>query len=127
MPTGRAYIGSSSNIDSAAVYDGTPDTNGGRCTSVGTDTSGIGEFLYAQPCKQNVAVDVPVDTSRLSNGQHQLSVTVEDAAGNSSVVYDGTISTSNAVADASSAELSDGSGGVGLGPANGSKGSRLSV
>ena len=68
---------------------------------------------------------MPVDTSRLSNGQHQLSVTVEDAAGNSSVVYDGTISTSNAVADASSAELSDGSGGVGLGPANGSKGSRL--
>jgi len=112
------------NVDGAEVYDATPDTNGGRCTSIGTDTSGIREFLYARPCKQNVAVDVPVDTTRLSNGRHQLSVIVEDAAGNRSVVYDGTISTSNAVAGASSARLSDRPPPVALGPANGSNASK---
>jgi hypothetical protein len=83
------------DLDSKPVYEGTPDTNGGRCASIGSDSSGVSEFLYAQPCKPTVSVDVPVDTTRFPNGQHQLKVAVQDAAGNMSVVYDGTVSIDN--------------------------------
>ncbi|MGO9249044.1 MAG: hypothetical protein ACLP7W_10720 [Solirubrobacteraceae bacterium] len=83
------------DLDGAQVYAGTPETNGGRCASIGTNASGISEFLYAQPCKQDVAVDVPMETTRFADGQHQLKVTVQDAAGNTAVVYDGTISIAN--------------------------------
>jgi hypothetical protein len=83
------------DVDGSAVYQGTPESNGGRCASIGEYASGVSEFLYAQPCKQEVAVDVPVDTSKLTNGSHQLKVTVQDAAANSAVVYDGAISIAN--------------------------------
>jgi hypothetical protein len=83
------------DLDGTQVYQGTPDTNGGRCASIGTNASGVGEFLYAQPCKQDVAVDVPIETTRFADGQHQLKVTVQDAAGNTAVVYDETISIAN--------------------------------
>lgn len=83
------------DLDGAQVYAGTPETNGGRCASIGKNASGVSEFLYAQPCKQDVAVDVPLETTRFANGSHNLKVTVQDAAGNTAVVYDGTISIAN--------------------------------
>jgi hypothetical protein len=52
-------------------------------------------FDYQQPCKQSETVDVPLDTTALTDGPHTLKVLVTDAAQNSSVVYDGTITTSN--------------------------------
>ncbi len=85
------------DLDGSAVYQGTPESNGGRCASIGTNPSGVSEFLYAQPCKQDVAVDVPLETTRFANGSHQLKVTVQDAAGNTAVVYAGTISIDNPV------------------------------
>ncbi len=112
------------DLDGTAVYEGTPDTNGGRCASIGTDSSGLSEFLYAQPCKRTVAVDVPVNTTSFANGQHQLKVTVKDAAGNTAVVYDGTITTSNANAKASSGEISSGGSlAFSRGPVNGTNAS----
>jgi hypothetical protein len=83
------------DVDGVAVYQGTPESNGGRCASIGVDTKGVSEFLYSQPCKRSVAVDVPIDTTKLSNGSHQLKVIVQDAAGNSSTVYAGAISVAN--------------------------------
>lgn len=83
-------------IDGSTVYQGTPDSNGGKCASIGADPSGINEFLSAQPCKRTAAIDVPVDTTRFSNGTHELKATVQDAAGNTAVVYDNTISIANA-------------------------------
>ena len=53
-------------------------------------------FDYSQPCRASQSVDLPIETSTVTDGQHTLKVTVQDAAGNSSVVYDGTISTHNA-------------------------------
>jgi hypothetical protein len=82
-------------LDGKQVYRGTPETNGGHCASIGADSNGVSEFLYAQPCKQDVAVDVPLETTGFANGSHALKVTVQDAAGNSAVVYDGTISIAN--------------------------------
>jgi hypothetical protein len=110
------------DVDGTAVYQGTPDANGGRCSSVGVDPSGVSEFLYAQPCKRNVAVDVPVDTTKFPNGQHQLKVTVQDAAGNSAVVYDGTISIANPGAPTGTA-IGPGSPAAVRGPANGTNAS----
>jgi hypothetical protein len=83
------------DVDGTTVYQGTPESNGGRCASIGVDTKGVSEFLYPQPCKRSVAVDVPVNTTKLSNGSHQLKVTVQDAAGNSSTVYAGAITVAN--------------------------------
>src|ERR1019366_8218597 len=52
-------------------------------------------FDASQPCKQSESVDLPINTATLTDGQHTLKVAVEDAAQNSSVVYDGTITTQN--------------------------------
>ncbi len=42
-----------------------------------------------------MAVDVPLEATKFANGSHTLKVTVQDAAGNSAVVYDGTITIAN--------------------------------
>ena len=52
-------------------------------------------FDYQQPCLTSEGVDVPVPTAGLSDGSHELAVTVTDAAGNSSTVLDQNITTSN--------------------------------
>ena len=105
-PEGPGVYRVTVDVDGSAVYQGTPESNGGRCASIGVDSKGVSEFLYPQPCKREVAVDVPVNTSKLTNGKHQLKVTVQDAAGNSSTVYDSTIS----IANSSGAGASGGGG-----------------
>jgi hypothetical protein len=87
-------------IDGKTVYAGTPDNNGGECASVGASGSAL-MFDYSQPCRASESVDLPINTSSLPDGQHTLKVIVEDAAQNSSVVYDGAISTHNAPANSS--------------------------
>jgi hypothetical protein len=79
-------------IDGKTVYSGTPNSNGGKCAAVGA-TGGALMFDYSQPCPASESVDLPINTSSLPNGQHTLKVSVQDAAGNSAVVYDGSIST----------------------------------
>jgi hypothetical protein len=83
-------------IDGNNIYQATPNTNGGRCAAVGTDpTSGALIFDYQQPCPQSVDVDIPVNTTTLTDGEHDVQVVVEDAAQNSSTVLDQTITTQN--------------------------------
>lgn len=79
-------------IDGKTVYSGTPDSNEGRCIPIG-ETGGTLIFDHAQPCRAGESVDLPINTATLANGQHTLKVTVEDAAENASVVYDGPITT----------------------------------
>jgi hypothetical protein len=79
-------------IDGKTIYSGTPNTNGGKCAAVGTSGSAL-MFDYSQPCRTSESVDLPINTTTLPNGQHTLKVLVQDAAGNSAVAYDGTIST----------------------------------
>lgn len=79
-------------IDGNTVYSGTPNSNGGKCVPVGT-SGGALMFDYGQPCPGSESVDLPIKTTALANGQHTLKVVVQDAAGNSAVAYDGTIST----------------------------------
>ena len=94
-PGGPGVYLVSVQIDGATVYNGTPNGNEGTCAAVGTYSNGSWEFEALQPCKQSETVDVPVNTTTLSDGEHTLRVTVTDAAENSSVVYDATITTAN--------------------------------
>jgi hypothetical protein len=83
-------------IDGQTVSSGSPNANGGRCVPVGTDPgTGALMFDYQQPCLTSEVVDVPVPTAAVPDGSHELTVTLTDAAGNSSTVFDQNITTSN--------------------------------
>jgi hypothetical protein len=81
--------------DGQTLYSATPDTNDGRCVPVGA-SGGALMFDASQPCKESEQVDLPIDTTSLTDGQHTLTVSVTDAAGNTSVVLDRAITTDNA-------------------------------
>jgi hypothetical protein len=83
-------------LDGHVVYSATPNPNGGACVPVGSDpATGALMFDSAQPCPPTESVDVPIPTAGLPDGRHGLAVTMTDAAGNHSTVYDQTITTSN--------------------------------
>jgi len=92
--SGPGVYSITATIDGAAVWSGTPNTNGGACVAVGSD-SGALMFDSQQPCPAAEAVSIPIATSGLPDGQHVLAVSVTDAAGNTSPVLDQTITTSN--------------------------------
>ena len=92
-PGGPGIFTALVTIDGRPVYDGTPDQNDGQCKSIGLDAAGVREFLATQPCKQSVELDIPIDTAVFASGNHTLKVTLTDAAGNVSTVYDTTIRT----------------------------------
>ncbi|HEX3688739.1 MAG TPA: hypothetical protein VHV28_03555 [Solirubrobacteraceae bacterium] len=95
-PSGPGIYSVTATVDGTAVFAGTPNTNDGACVPVGTDpASGALMFDFQQPCPPTEVVDIPVLTSGLSDGLHELAVTVTDAARNSSTVLDQNITTSN--------------------------------
>ena len=102
-PAGPGVYRVAVKIDGQTVYQATPNTNAGECAPVGTDpTTGAWIFDYQQPCPESVDVDVPIDTTVLSDGEHDVQVVVQDAAQNSSTVLDQTINTANLTTVASS-------------------------
>jgi hypothetical protein len=95
-PGGPGVYSVTVSIDGRAVWSGVPNGNSGACVPVGTDSAtGALMFDSPQPCLPTEVVDVPVPTTGLPDGAHELSVTVTDAARNSSTVLDQTITTSN--------------------------------
>jgi hypothetical protein len=82
-------------IDGQVVQRTVADENDGRCRDVGPASDGRPAFLYVQPCKGSVSVDVPFDTTRAPDGAHHLVVSVIDAAGNSAPVLDRAITIAN--------------------------------
>jgi hypothetical protein len=81
-------------IDGHAIWSGTPDLNEGECVAHGTYEGAL-KFRNQQPCPQEADVHTEVQTGTLAEGQHQLEVEVEDAAGNKATVYTGTITINN--------------------------------
>jgi len=112
-------------IDGKTVYDATPNTNGGKCVPVGS-SGGALMFDFNQPCPASESVDLPIDTATLPNGQHTLKVLVQDAAGNSAVVYDGSISTKQPASGSLGAQPGPGTGGSGAGAAGAANGATAS-
>ena len=96
-------------LDGKTLYDATPDSNAGRCVAVGA-SGGALMFDHNQPCRASESVNVPINTASVPDGQHALKVIVQDAAGNSSVVYDAQIATHNATTSSLGALPGPGSG-----------------
>jgi hypothetical protein len=95
-PGGPGVYTVSTAIDGVTVFSGTPDTAAGACVAHGADAAtGALMFDYAQPCPQSVMVRAPVPTTKLPDGQHTLTASVTDAAGNSATVFDQRIATFN--------------------------------
>ncbi len=82
-------------LDGKSFYSATPQSNGGKCTALGYDQAGAREFEYSQPCPQEAAVSMELATATIPNGAHQLTVEVEDAAGNTTAVVNRTITIGN--------------------------------
>jgi hypothetical protein len=85
------------SVDGKVVQSTVPNEDGGRCRNVGETTDGLAAFLYLQPCPQTESVDVPFNTTAVSNGPHHLVVNVIDAAGNAAPVLDREIDVNNPV------------------------------
>ncbi len=80
------------SVDGQVVQRTVVDEAGGRCQNVGQTTDGTPAFLYLQPCPGSVGADVALDTTRVANGTHRLTVSVIDAAGNGAAVLDRVVS-----------------------------------
>jgi hypothetical protein len=83
------------SVDGRVVQRTVLDENGGRCRDAGQTADGLAAFLYEQPCAASVNADVPFDTTKLTDGEHHLVVSVTDAAGNSAPVLDREITIAN--------------------------------
>jgi hypothetical protein len=84
------------SIDGHAISTTTPNTNGGKCATLGHDANGVPEYTAQEPCPLSEQANIPVNTTSLTDGHHELAVSVSDAAGDTATVYDGTITTDNA-------------------------------
>ncbi len=83
------------SVDGQVVLSTVVDEDEGRCRNVGQTTDGLAAFLYLQPCPASVNADVGFDTTRVSNGEHHLVVSVIDAAGNAATVLDRNVTVYN--------------------------------
>jgi hypothetical protein len=83
------------SVDGRVVQSTVVDEDGGSCRNVGETTDGLPAFLSLQPCPASVNADVGLDTTAISNGTHQLVVSVTDAAGNAVKVLERTITVDN--------------------------------
>jgi hypothetical protein len=81
-------------VDGHVVVSEILDSNGGACRNLGITSDGQRSFEHAQPCAPSVSASLTLDTGLLVAGQHSLELIVEDAAGNQTIAYDGTITTS---------------------------------
>jgi hypothetical protein len=83
-------------VDGRTVHDATPSRGGGACVPVGTDAlTGALEFDAAQPCPALLRTSLRLATAKLPDGSHRLSVSLTDAAGNTTTVLRRTIHTLN--------------------------------
>ncbi len=104
--SGQQAISFNASDGQSGVYSGTLlvdgrtaasqilNSNGGACQSLGVTSDGQRSFEHAQPCMGHVSASLTLNTSQFPAGEHSLELTVEDAAGNQTIAYDGTITTS---------------------------------
>jgi hypothetical protein len=95
-PGGPGILSVTVLLDSTVAYAATPDTNSGACASAGAGASSSYEFLSPQPCSAGpLAISIPVDTTKVPDGSHDLRVYAEDAAQNVSLVLNRPVTTMN--------------------------------
>jgi hypothetical protein len=94
-PGGPGVYSVTAAVDGTQVYGQTPPGDSATCVNQGQVTEGL-SFLSVVPCSSSLSVSIPLDTTTLKDGSHSLKVSVTDAASNTSVVFDKTITTENA-------------------------------
>jgi hypothetical protein len=92
-------------IGGTVVYSGTPNTNGGLCVPSGS-SGGALIFDSFQPCQEFESVDLPINTAGLATGSHELRVVLTDAAGDSTTVFDRTITVGSTVTSITPSQFS---------------------
>ena len=85
----------SAQIDGHEMASETPNVNEGKCVAYGNFYGAL-NFRWRQPCPTETAAQVEIPTTAIADGQHELEIEVEDAAGHRSVVYQHTITIKNA-------------------------------
>lgn len=84
------------SVDGQVLVRTVLDSNGGACGDVEPGNGDAYEFAVPRPCPLDASGDVTLDTRGLVDGQHQLRVEVEDAAGNATLLHEGAFTTRNA-------------------------------
>ncbi|MGI8594489.1 MAG: hypothetical protein ACR2ML_09040 [Solirubrobacteraceae bacterium] len=74
-------------IDGKIVDVDVIDSNGGSCRDALPGGSPYDGFTRALPCELTSAANPTLDTSVVPDGSHQLSLEIEDAAGNRNVLF----------------------------------------
>jgi hypothetical protein len=93
-------------VDGQEVDRRVVDDAGGTCADVEPGNGDAYEFGSPQPCPTDVSGTVDFDTSSLLDGGHTVRLSLEDAAGNASIVYDGSFTTHNAPVNVTSPAVS---------------------
>lgn len=83
-------------IDGEEVRREVVDADGGSCGDVEAGNGDAYEFAAPRPCPLSASGSLSFDTRRLTDGQHQARLEIEDAAGNAVVAHDGSFTSSNA-------------------------------
>jgi hypothetical protein len=93
-------------VDGEEVVRQVLDDAGGTCADVEPSNDDPYEFGTSRPCPLSADATVQVNTAAFRDGQHAVRATVEDAGGNTAVVFDGTVQTHNAPINAVTPRLS---------------------
>lgn len=83
-------------IDGKAQTPVLVNSNNGLCKNLGQTKDGTRSFAEPEPCAKSTSGSVSLNTTGLADGQHTIKLIVDDAAGNSTTAYVGTITTRNA-------------------------------
>ena len=105
--TGEAEVDVGASDTGPGVYsamltvDGTVEStrilneNDGWCHDLGQTSDGTRAFAHPDPCPQSASGSLALNTAALADGPHTVELSVDDASGNSTIAYDGTITTHN--------------------------------
>ncbi len=75
------------------------NANNGWCQNLGQTNDRTRSFAHPKPCPASTSGSLTLDTTSLPDGQHALKLVVDDASGDATTAYDGTITTNNAPAN----------------------------
>lgn len=98
------------SVDGQEVARQVLDGDGGRCGDVEDGNGDAYEFAAPRPCPLSAAGIVALDTRGLLDGEHQLRVDVEDAAGNTTQLHAGPFTTRNGPIATAAPQIAGGDG-----------------
>jgi hypothetical protein len=112
--------GGSLVVDGKTVVSQILNTNGGACESLNVTNDGQRSFDRAKPCASSLSAGLSLNTSTLAAGAHSLELIVEDAAGNQTIAYNGTITVAGPPSGSGTGPTGGSTSGSGTGSGTGS-------